>query len=114
MSSEEKIDVEKMLSFIPSASSIYSRQVKVTEKRVKLIYDAAVEEGKLVLSKRLATQLGITDRAEISVGSGRVRVTLAAVIDESSSDDTVVKANPDQMRSLGVADGSTVVVRAPR
>ncbi len=114
MSSEEKVGVDKMLSFIPPASSIYSRQVKISEKRVRLGYDQSVEEGKLMMSKKLAAQLGIIDRVELSVGGGRVRVVLAAVLDESSTDDTSVRANPDQMKALGVADGSTVVVRAPR
>ncbi len=114
MSSGEKVDISKMLSFIPPASSVYSRELKVTEKRVKLLYDPSVEEGKLVLSKKLAGELGITDRVEMSVGGGRVKKTLAAVIDEMSGDDTSVRANPDEMKSLGVADRSTVVVRSPR
>ncbi|MGC9071981.1 MAG: hypothetical protein ACP5HK_04720 [Acidilobus sp.] len=114
MSSEEKVDVGKMLSFIPPASAIYSRQLKITEKRVKLNYDPSVEEGSLAISKKLATELGITNKVELSVGGGRVRVVLSAVIDESSDDDTNVRANPDEMKVKGIADKSTVVVRGPR
>ena len=112
--SSDKVDVTKMLSFIPPASAVYSRQAKYTEKRVKLVYDSSLNQGTLRLSKKLATLLGITDEAEVSVGGGRVRVRLKAVIDEGTEDDTVVWANPDDMRPRGVADGSTVVVRAPR
>ena len=110
----ERVDVSKMLSFIPPASAVYSRELKVTEKRVRLNYSPDVQEGSMLLSKKLASELGIKDKVEVSVGGGRKRLTLIAVIDENSSDDTNVYANPDQMRTLGIADKSTVVVRAPR
>ncbi|MCG2881819.1 MAG: hypothetical protein L7G91_03750 [Acidilobus sp.] len=110
----EKVDISKMLSFIPPASAVYSRELKVTEKRVRLNYSPDVQEGSILLSKKLASELGIKDKVEVSVGGGRRRLTLIAVIDENSSDDTNVYANPDQMKTLGIADKSTVVVRAPR
>lgn len=112
--SSDKVDVAKMLSFIPPASAVYSRQVKYSEKRVKLVYDASLNQGTVRLSKKLASLLGITDEAEISVGGGRVRLRFKAVIDEGTEDDTTVWVNPEDVRPRGVADGSTVVVRAPR
>ncbi len=114
MSSEEgKPDISKMLSFIPAASTLYSKQSKVQEKRVKLVYDESVERGSLRISKRLATTLGITDQAEVAVG-GKTRLRLKAVIDESTNDDVTIWANPDEMKEHGIADGSTVSVRASR
>lgn len=110
---EGKVDIGKMLSFIPPASTIYSKQSKIQEKRVKLIHDAAVEQGTLRISKKLATELGITDEAEIAVG-GKIRLRLKAAIDESTDDDTSVWANPDEMREHGIADRSTVSVRSPK
>ncbi|MFP3231686.1 MAG: hypothetical protein RXN88_03935 [Acidilobus sp.] len=112
-SDQEKVDVNKMLSFIPSASTIYSKKSRISEKRVKLVHDQGVEQGTIKLSKNLASELGIVDEVELAVG-GKLRLRFKVAIDDSIGDDTTVWANPDEMKERGVADGSTVTVRAPR
>ncbi len=113
MSSKGEVDLSKMLSLIPPASAIYSKQSKAIERRVKLVYDENLKEGELRLSKKLATSLGITGEAEVAV-SGKIRLRLKAVIDENIDDEVTVWANPGEMESVGIANNSMVTLRAPR
>jgi anaerobic selenocysteine-containing dehydrogenase len=102
-------DIKSLVSIIPPPQSLMSKQVKVKERRVKLKYNSSVNADELYLSKALAEELGIKDIACIAV-AGKKRIELKAVISDKVPPNEVW-ANPDVMKSKGIADNSIVTVR---
>jgi anaerobic selenocysteine-containing dehydrogenase len=104
-----KRDIKSLVSIIPPPQSLMSKQVKVKERRVRLKYNNSVNADELYLSKALAEELGIKDIACIAV-AGKKRIELKAVISDKVPPNEVW-ANPDAMKSKGIADNSIVTVR---
>lgn len=108
----EKPDVSRLLAAIPPASALKARQKRVTEKRIRLRYDDSLNVDEAKINPRLARELGITDKLEITV-AGRHRFAFKAIIDEDIPEN-VVHVNPDLMEEHGIADNSIATVRAYR
>ena len=108
----EKPDVTKLLAAIPPASALKARQKRVAERRIRLRYDDSLNPDEARINPRLAQQLGISDKLEITV-AGRHRFAFKAIIDEDTPEN-VIYVNSDLMEEHGIADNSIATVRAYR
>jgi anaerobic selenocysteine-containing dehydrogenase len=68
-----------------------------------------VDKGNILISRKLAEELGIKEEAEISVKGKRIRVK---VIIQEAIPYIEVWANASDMHELGIEDNSTVTLRA--
>ncbi len=108
----DKADVKAALSLIPPASALKSEERRLTEKRIRLRYDASLEPEEAKVNPRLAKELGIEDKLEIVV-AGRHRFVFRAIVDDEVEYNRV-HVNPDLMEENGIADNSIATVRAYR
>ncbi|MCC6052305.1 MAG: hypothetical protein LM585_03615, partial [Fervidicoccaceae archaeon] len=95
-------------AIVPPATSLFSRQKVLQEKRIRVRY-GEVEENQIKINPQLASQLGITDTAVLVV-AGKKRFTMNVIIDEDVPMDIVI-ANPQLMKDNGVADNSIATIR---
>lgn len=105
---QKKMDVKTLVAVVPPASTLFSREKVLQEKRIRVRY-GDVEEDQIKINPHLAAQLGITDTAVLVV-AGKKRFTMRVVIDENVPMDIVV-ANPQLMKDNGVADNSIATLR---
>ncbi|MCE4607702.1 MAG: hypothetical protein F7B61_01915 [Caldisphaeraceae archaeon] len=105
-----KPDLSKALSIIPPATSLKEGGEKQREKRVKISYDRGVGENAAKVSKKLAEELGISNRIEIVI-AGKKKFVMKAIIDESIDEMNKVYVNPDIMKDEGVSDNSIATIR---
>jgi len=105
---QRKMDVKALAAVVPPATSLFSRQKVLQEKRIRVRY-GEVEENQIKINPQLASQLGITDTAVLVV-AGKKRFTMNVIIDESVPMDIVI-ANPQLMKDNGVADNSIATIR---
>jgi len=105
-----KPDLSKALSIIPPATSLKESGGKQREKRVKISYDQDVGENAAKVSKKLADELGISNKIEIVV-AGKKKFVMKAIIDETIDEMNKVYVNPDIMRNEGVSDNSIATIR---
>lgn len=99
-----------MVSIIPPAAALKSKEVKqVKEKRIKIRKKNEVEKGNIIISKKLAEEIGAKEEAEISVKGKRIRVK---VIIQDAIPYLEVWANSSDLSVLGIEDNSTVTIRA--
>jgi len=108
LSGEDK-SIDKILSFIPSASQLKEGKKKLTEKRIRVRYSDDLDEEEAMISEKLARELGITDFLEIVV-AGKKRFAFRAIIDSGTPENTVF-VNGDLMEEHGIADNSIATVR---
>ncbi|MEB2836014.1 MAG: hypothetical protein GSR80_001223 [Desulfurococcales archaeon] len=108
----DKADVKAALSLIPPASALKSEERRLTEKRIRLRYDASLEPEEAKVNPQLAKELGIEDKLEIVV-AGRHRFVFRAIIDDEVEYNRV-HVNPDLMEENGIADNSIATVRSYR
>lgn len=106
---EKKVDIKSLVSIIPPASSLKKSKSPPKEKRVKMKKRPDVDQGVLLISSKLAEELGIKDEAEVSVKGRRSKFK---VIIQDGLSDLEIWANDADMMKLGLEDNSTVVIRA--
>lgn len=104
----KKMDVKSLAAIVPPASTLFSRQKVLSEKRIRVRY-GEVGEDEIKISPQLAAQLGISERAELVV-AGRKKFSMKVTLDESVPMDVAI-ANPQVMRESGVADNSIATLR---
>ncbi|MFP3217032.1 hypothetical protein [Acidianus sp.] len=106
---EKKVDIKSLVSVIPPASELKSREREPPkEKRVKVRKKPEVDEGTIIISIKLVSQMNIKNEVEISVKGKRLRLK---VISQDELQDIEVWANPSDMLKLGLEDNSTVTLR---
>ena len=106
---EKKVDIKSLVSIIPPASALKNREREPPkEKRVKVRKKPEVDEGTIIVSNKLVSQMKIKDEVEISVKGKRLRLK---VIAQDGLQDIEVWANPADMLKLGLEDNSTVTLR---
>jgi hypothetical protein len=105
---QRKMDVKALAAVVPPATSLFSRQKVLQEKRIRVRY-GEVEENQIKINPQLASQLGIIDTAVLVV-AGKKRFTMNVIIDEDVPMDIVI-ANPQLMKDNGVADNSIATIR---
>ncbi|MDM7275740.1 MAG: hypothetical protein P3X22_006470 [Thermoprotei archaeon] len=104
--------LSRILSLIPSASSLKEQKTVLREKRIRLRYDPGVMEGFARIRGDLAGSLGITGKLEI-VAAGKAKIIANALISDDVEPDRV-HVNPEEASRRGIADNSIVTVRAYR
>jgi len=105
---QRKMDVKALVAVVPPATSLFSRQKVLQEKRIRVRY-GEVEENQIKINPQLASQLGITDTAVLVV-AGKKKFAMSVIIDESVPMDIVI-VNPQLMKDNGVADNSIATIR---
>jgi len=105
---KKKLDVKSLVAVIPPADALLRKEKKLQEKRVRVRY-GNVKEDQIRISKKLAEELGIKEKAYLVV-AGRKRFLLNVIIDENLPENTVF-ANEELLRENGVADNSIATVR---
>ncbi|MBB5253076.1 hypothetical protein [Sulfurisphaera ohwakuensis] len=108
---EKKVDVKSLVNIIPPASSLKKSKAPPKEKRVKMKKRPDVDQGIILISSKLATELGISDEAEVSIKGKRAKFK---VIIQDGLPDTEIYGNDADMIKLGLEDNSTVSVRASK
>ncbi len=111
-SSRDSERLSRILSLIPSASSLREQKIVLREKRVRLRHDLRVKEGFAKIRGDLASSLGITSKLEI-VAAGKAKIVANALISDDVEPDRVY-VNPEEASRKGIADNSIVTVRAYR
>ncbi len=101
--------IKDLVKLIPSPSEMRG-QKRLSEKRIRIKYDASLEPEQAKIHPSLAKELGIDDKLEIVV-AGRHRFAFKAIIDEDAEPNRV-HVNPDLMEEHGIADNSIATVRA--
>jgi len=105
---QRKMDVKALVEVVPPATSLFSRQKVLQEKRIRVRY-GEVEENQIKINPQLASQLGITDTAVLVV-AGKKKFAMSVIIDESVPMDIVI-VNPQLMKDNGIADNSIATIR---
>lgn len=105
---QKKMDVKTLVAIVPPASSLFSKQRILQEKRIRVRY-GDIEENQIKINPQLASQLGITDKAVLVI-AGKKRFAMNVLIDESVPMDVVI-ANSQLMKDNGVADNSVATLR---
>ncbi|BFH73402.1 hypothetical protein SJAV_13460 [Sulfurisphaera javensis] len=108
---EKKIDVKSLVNIIPPASSLKKSKAPPKEKRVKMRKRPDVDQGIILISNKLANELGITEEVEVSVKGRRAKFK---VIIQDGLPETEIYGNEADMIKLGLEDNSTVSVRASK
>ncbi|MCG2871935.1 MAG: hypothetical protein L7H12_02760 [Sulfolobales archaeon] len=114
MSEEEKRkqeELKKALSVIPPPSALRGERKQILEKRVKLRKRPDVNQGVVIVPEKTAKELGIKDKAEISV-KGKRHVFEVVILDKMPEHE--VWANPANMEVMGLEDNSAVTLRAAK
>ena len=106
---EKKVDVKSLVNIIPPASALKKTKQQVKEKRVKMKKRSDIDQGVILMSSKLASELNIKDEAEVSVKGRRNKFK---VIIQDGLPDNEVWGNDADMLKLGLEDNSTVSVRA--
>ena len=112
MSEEQKKkeeELKRVLSVIPPPSALRGEKKTVSEKRAKLRKRPDVNQGVIVVPEKTAKELGIKDKAEISVKGKR---HVFDVILQDKIPEYEVRASPADMEVMGLEDNSTVTLRA--
>ncbi|WP_126451248.1 hypothetical protein [Sulfodiicoccus acidiphilus] len=106
------MNVRDLVNVIPPASALKGdKKLEVKEKRVKLRRRPDVQQGFVLISSKLASELKIVDTVEISVKGSRSK--FRAIVQEAIPDYEIY-ANESDMVSKGLQDNSTVTVRASK
>ncbi|MCY0883233.1 MAG: hypothetical protein OWQ50_05420, partial [Acidianus infernus] len=72
---EKKVDIKSLVSVIPPASALKNREREPPkEKRVKVRKKPEVNEGTIIISNKLVSQMNIKNEVEISVKGKRLRL----------------------------------------
>jgi len=108
---EKKVDVKTLVNIIPPASALKKSKAPPKEKRLKMRKRPDVDQGIILVSSKLANELGIKDEAEVSV-KGR-RSTFKVIIQDGLPD-TEIYGNEADMMKLGLEDNSTISLRAAK
>jgi anaerobic selenocysteine-containing dehydrogenase len=108
----DKADIKAALSLIPPASALKAEEKRLTEKRIRILYDHTLKPEEAKINPRLAKELGITEKLEIVV-AGRHRFAFRAILDDDVEYGKV-HVNPELMEEHGIADNSIATVRAYR
>ncbi|EZQ03137.1 MULTISPECIES: hypothetical protein [Acidianus] len=107
---EKKIDIKSLVNIIPPASSLKNKgKNPPKEKRVKMRERNDIDEGIVIISNKLLSQLQIFNEAEISVKGKKIKVK---VISQETVPEIEVWANKSDLLKLGITDNSTVTLRA--
>ncbi|BDC19170.1 hypothetical protein [Acidianus sp. HS-5] len=106
---EKKVDIKSLVNIIPPASALKNREKEPPkEKRVKAKKKPEVDEGTIIISNKLVSQMKIKNEVEISVKGKRLRLK---VISQDGLQDIEVWLNPSDTLKLGLEDNSTVTLR---
>lgn len=108
---EKKVDVKTLVNVIPPASSLKKSKAPPKEKRLKMRKRPDVDQGIILVSTKLANELGIKDEAEVSVKGRR---TIFKVILQDGLPETEIYGNEADMIKLGLEDNSTVSLRSAK
>ncbi|MFP3065031.1 MAG: hypothetical protein RXR59_05785 [Sulfolobus sp.] len=106
---EKKVDIKTLVSIVPPASALKKERPQIKEKRVKMRKRGDIDSGFILISAKLANELGIKEEAEVSVKGKRAKFK---VIIQDGIPETEIWANDADMLKLGFEDNSTVSVRA--
>lgn len=107
---EKKVNIKNLVSIIPPATELRSREKSPPkEKRVKVKKKPEVDEGIIIISNKLKDSMKIGNEVEISVKGKKLKLK---VISQDGLDEIETWMNPNDMLKLGLADNSTVTLRA--
>lgn len=107
---EEKINIKNLVSIIPPATELRGKEkAPPKEKRVKVRKKTEVDEGTIIISNKLRDSMKIGSEVEISVKGKKLRLK---VISQDGLEEIETWLNPADMLKLGLADNSTVTLRA--
>lgn len=81
------------------------------EKRLRLVLSDEVKEGKMKINDKIASELGISDKAEIVVG-GKKRLVYD-VLTSSDIPPEQVFINSSEAKVYGIANNTIATVRRP-
>ncbi|MCI2415292.1 MAG: hypothetical protein MPF33_08660 [Candidatus Aramenus sp.] len=106
---KEKVNIKALVNVVPPASALKGeKKAPLKEKRVKIRKKGEVEEGTLIISVKLAKDIGVKGKVEISVKGKRLELS---TITQEGLPEIEVWANPNDMVKLGLEDNSTVTLR---
>lgn len=107
---EKKVNIKNLVNIIPPATELKNKEKNPPkEKRVKVKKKPEVDEGTIIVSNKLKNSMKIGDEVEISVKGKKLRLK---VISQDGLDEIETWVNPADMLKLGLADNSTVTLRA--
>jgi len=81
------------------------------EKRMRIRYNDAVDEGTVRINPKAADYLGLSDEIEIVI-AGKKRLRFK-VLKHDMVPENEVWCNPEELRTCGVADKTIATCRAP-
>ncbi|MEO3992815.1 MAG: hypothetical protein QN229_00645 [Desulfurococcaceae archaeon TW002] len=106
----QKRDIKQLVAVVPPASEVLGRGVRrVAERRVRVRLKEDVPESAVYVSSKLASELGVKEKIQLSV-SGR-RFVLNVFVSEDVPENEVW-ANEEFMRRNGISDNSMTTVRS--